>query len=29
MAGALLFETRRELTTEIGSQRAPPGKNAA
>src|SRR6202158_4387713 len=29
VAGALLFETRRDLTTEIGSQGTPPGKDAA
>src|SRR5260370_14442888 len=27
--GTLLFETRRDLTTEIGSQGTPPGKDAA
>src|SRR6202011_558255 len=29
VAGTLLFETRRDLTTEFGSQRTPPGKDAA
>src|SRR6266480_1962785 len=28
VARTLLFETRRELTTEIGCQRTPPGKDA-
>src|SRR6202043_3924950 len=29
VAGTLLFETRRDLATEIGSQGTPPGKDAA
>src|SRR6267142_2477010 len=29
VAGTLLFETRRDLMTEIGSQGTPPGKDAA
>src|ERR1700694_6214060 len=29
VAGTLLFETRRDLTTEIGSQATPTGKDAA
>src|SRR5260370_8149637 len=29
MTGTFLFETRRDLTAEIGRQRTPPGKDAA